>query len=91
MQCIYRTIIKNTIADNIENDALEKSMCLLNAAKVTCREKSHDVNHLSLKVKENQLNILKDKRQLKPKKRKEKRKIKLNSQVGKLNRNVIEK
>lgn len=67
-------------------------MCLLNAAKVTCREKSHDVSHIFVKVKENQLNILKDKRQLKPKKkRKEKRKIKLNSQVGKLNRNVIEK
>lgn len=49
-------------------------MCLLNAAKVTCREKSHDVSHLFVKVKENQLNILKDKRQLKPKKKKRKEK-----------------
>lgn len=48
-------------------------MCLLNAAKVTCREKSHDISHIFVKVKENQLNILKDKRQLKPKKKGKKR------------------
>ena len=46
-----------------ENDVLENSMFLQNAAKLTCREKSHDVSNLSLKVKEYQLNILKNKRQ----------------------------
>ena len=47
------------------NDVLENSLFLQNPAKLTCREKIHDVSNLSLKVKEYQLNILKDKRQKK--------------------------
>lgn len=42
-------IIKNIIADNTENYALENSTHLLNAAKIILREKSQDVIHLSFK------------------------------------------
>lgn len=52
-------------------------MCLLNAAKVTLREKSHNVIHLIFKnFKEQQLNILEYKKKTQTKMRKGKNKIK---------------